>query len=140
VATDSYTRAGFYVAAQSGSLWMLLQTLERRGEADIRLRLERERASDRLQAGGPPASAADSAAFFQAIENDPGVRAEQELVDARDDQVEDWSALSIFLVLLGATDAFVAAHLADFPEPLSFELLPRGPDRAEVRVSLPVGP
>jgi hypothetical protein len=140
VATESYTRAGFYVAAQSGSLWMLLQTLERRGEADARLRIERERVSDRLQILGPPASEADSAVFFQAIASDPGVQTAQKLVDARDDQVEDWSALSIFLVLLGATDAFVAAHLADFPEPLSLDVLPRGADGAEVRLSLPLGP
>jgi hypothetical protein len=140
VATDAYTRAGFYVTAQSGALWMLLQTLERSGEADERLRLERERVRERLLVGGPPATRADSAAFFQAIDNDPGVRARQELVDARDDQVEDWSAVSIFLVLLGATDAFVAAHLADFPEPLSLDVVPIGASGAEVRVSLPVGP
>jgi hypothetical protein len=119
---------------------MLLQTLERRSEADARLRLERERVRDRLQLGGPPPNRADSAVFFQAIENDPGVQSAQEVVDARDDQVEDWSALSIFLVLLGATDAFVAAHLADFPEPLSLDVVPRGPERAEVRLSLPLGP
>jgi hypothetical protein len=137
VATESYTRAGFYVAAQSGSLWMLLQTLERRNEADTRLRMERVRVRERLEATGP---VADTAAFLQTIETDPGVKSRQELVDARDDQVEDWSALSIFLVLLGATDAFVAAHLADFPEPLSLDVLPRGLDAAEVRVSLPLGP
>ena len=140
VATESYGRAGFYVAAQSGSVWMLLQTLERRNEADIRLRTERDRVRARLEVTAPPATRPDSAAFFQAIENDPGVRASQELADARDDQVEDWTALSIFLVLLGATDAFVAAHLADFPEPLSLDVLPRGADATELRLSLPLGP
>ena len=137
VATDAYARAGFYVTAQSASLWMLLQTIERRGDARDFLELERDLVRARLQASGPVPP--DSIASLNAaIEADPEVEKRQELVDARDNQVEDWSALSIFLVLLGATDAFVAAHLADFPEPLSFDVIPRG-SGAELRFTVPIG-
>ena len=134
VATESYARGGFYVAAQSGSLWMLWQTLKRRSEAAEYVRLERAVSAARFEAAGM--SNPDS--ILIAVDGDPAVQNREALVDARSQQVEDWSALSIFLVLLGAADAFVAAHLRDFPEPLSLQVLPQGTDRAEIRISLPL--
>ena len=134
IATESYGRGGVYVAAQTGSLWMLWQTLTRRAEATAFLELERELASARLQAGG----IADPDSLSLAADSDPAVQDREALVEARSQQVEDWSAISIFLVLLGATDAFVAAHLADYPEPLTFQVLPLGAGRTELRFSVPL--
>jgi len=133
VATESYGRGGFYVAAQTGSFWMLWQTLTRRAEAASFVSLERDVARARLQAGG----VVDPDSLSLAADSDPAVHDREALVEARSQQVEDWSAISIFLVFLGATDAFVAAHLADSPAPLTFQVLPLGAGRTELRFSVP---
>ena len=134
VASRSYARAGFYVSALSGSLWMLQQAVVRRDEAASFAQVERELATSRLMAAGVE----DPGQLDTDLEDDDLVQARDALVEARDGQVEDWTALSIFLVLLGATDALVAAHLADFPEPLALRALPRGAGEVELRVSIPV--
>ena len=135
VATQAYGRGGFYVAVQTGSLWMLLQTLSRRAEAREFRALEGSLAEARLIAGGTT----DPDSLMIAVDADPLVQGAEALVVARDQQVEDWSAISIFLALLGGTDAFVAAHLADYPEPLTFRAVPVGGGRTELRLSIPVG-
>ena len=65
------------------------------------------------------------------------------LVNARRQQLEDWIAFGAFLLFIGATDAFVSAHLRDFPEPLEprVELIttPAGV-AASVGLSVGVGP
>lgn len=151
--TESYGRAGFYVAAQAGSLWMLVQTVGRHGLAKDALRVEREVARQRALASiepvDPPMDPEDKeareeyAAYLDqvtaAIDSDPDVERGTALVDSRDQQVEDWAALSIFLVLLSATDAFVASHLADYPDPLSLDVRPGASGGAEVSVSVPLG-
>lgn len=134
VASRSYARAGFYVTALSGSLWMLQQAVVRRDEAASFAQTERELAMSRLMAAGME----DPGELEAALEDDDLVLARDELVEARDGQVEDWAAVSIFLVLIGATDALVAAHLADFPEPLALRALPRGAGEVELRVSVPL--
>ncbi len=134
VATQAYGRAGFYVAAQTGSSWMLLQTLNRRAEATAFVDIERELAETRFIASG----ISDPDSIQLAVDDDPAVQGREALVGARDQQVEDWTALTIFLALLGATDAFVAAHLADYPEPLNYQVLPLGGGRTEVRFSIPI--
>ena len=134
VASGSYARAGFYVSTLSGSLWMLQQTVVRRDEAASFAEVERELAMSRLMAAGVE----DPGELDAALENDDLVAARDALVEARDGQVEDWTALSIFLVLLGATDALVAAHLADYPEPLVLRAVPRGAGEVELRVSIPL--
>jgi hypothetical protein len=61
------------------------------------------------------------------------------LEEARKRQREDWTALSIFLMLISGVDAFVSAHLQDFPTPLEIEARPVGGGRIEVgaRITLP---
>ena len=68
----------------------------------------------------------DPADLASAIDADPGVVNSLELEQIRRQQREDWFAFSIFFLLLCGADAFVAAHLADFPEPLvvAIRLLP----------------
>lgn len=136
IASESYNRAGFYVTVQTGSLWMLWQTLARRSESVQFERAERRVVGARLRQADPDASESE---IRERVDEDPAVLRWSSLVEARDQQVEDWSALSIFLVLLGATDAFVAAHLADYPEPLTLQVIPRGSGVVEVGVSFPMG-
>lgn len=134
VAVGSYGRAGFYVTVQGGSAWMLLQTLSRRREAKTFLREERELARARLEASGVAPEELDAA-----VDADPLVEDRKALLDSRNQQVEDWSALSIFLVLLGGADAFVAAHLSEYPEPLSIQVQPSERGGVELRLSVPLG-
>lgn len=134
VATESYARGGFYATAQAASLWMLWQTMDRRALASEHRALERELVAARIQARG--ISSPDSIQIE--VDRDPSVQNREALVESRDQQVEDWAALSIFLVLLGGADAFVAAHLSDYPDPLTFRALPVGADGVEIQVSLPL--
>ena len=59
------------------------------------------------------------------------------LVDAREEQREDWVAVGIFALLMSGVDAFVSAHLQDFPDPLTVEGDPGG--TVEMTIRVPVG-
>ncbi|TVP47577.1 MAG: hypothetical protein EA350_04820 [Gemmatimonadales bacterium] len=136
LAVDSPGRAAFYMAAQGGTAWMLGKSILRRGSArrfrDEEIRMVREE----LQAQGVQSPDSLRAGAL----GDARVERWQELVDIRGDQVEDWVALGIFLSLLSATDALVAAHMADYPEPLTFDVVPRGGGGGwEMRFRLPLG-
>lgn len=133
LAAESPTRAAFYVAAQGGAGWMLGKSVLRQRNARRFRAAEFETVRNDLVATGIPA---DSARLRAA--NDPRVGRWDDLIEIRGEQVEDWMALSLFLALLGATDALVAAHLVDFPEPLAFRVLPgTAPGRVELGFSLP---
>jgi len=136
LSVDAPGRAAFYVAAQGGTAWMLGKSILRRSSAR-RFRDEEFRMVwDELQAQGIQSP---DTLRVRAL-GDARVERWQELVDIRGDQVEDWLALGIFLSLLGATDALVAAHMADYPEPLTFDVVPRGGAGGwELRFRLPVG-
>ena len=75
------------------------------------------------------------------IDADPTVEEARNLVESRTQQREDWIAFGLFMVLLGGVDAFVSAHLSDFPEPLTVGTLPArdgGPPAVELGVRVPV--
>jgi hypothetical protein len=108
--------------------------MDRRAQASEYRALERQLVAARIKAGG--GSSPES--IQTEVDRDPSVQNREALVEARDQQVEDWTALSIFLVLLGGVDAFVAAHLSDYPEPLTLRVLPVGADGVEIQVSLPM--
>jgi hypothetical protein len=63
---------------------------------------------------------------------------DQDLVDLREEQVEDWSTLAVFWALFAGVDAWVSAHLWDF----TGEVVPPpdGSPGAAFRYSVPVGP
>ncbi len=120
MAADAPGRAAFYVAAQGGTYWMLAKSLIRRRNA-VRYRdSEFDLVVGELRASGMMNP--DSLRFR--AERDPRVERWDELIEIRGEQVEDWLALGLFLSLLGATDALVAAHMADYPEPLTIRVGP----------------
>lgn len=122
VVSGAPTRGAFYMAAQSATGWMLWKSAARRRSA-LRFRgLELRSAEEEIRRGG--VLDPDSVRFL--AEGSERVERWDELAERRGEQVEDWAALAIFLVFLGATDAFVSAHLSNFPEPLSLEIFPRG--------------
>ena len=54
-------------------------------------------------------------------------------VGAKRQQVQDWVVLWVFNHLFAGAEAFVSAHLQDFPKDLKLEAMPGG-----VRVSIPL--
>lgn len=135
LASESPTRGAFYIAAQSGTIWMILKSLAKRGDAVDARDVARDVVESELRLEG--VQSADSLRFLS--DQDPRVERWEELRAARGQQVEDWVSLGLFLTLLGAADAFVAAHLADYPDPLTLDVLPgRRGAALELQLSYPM--
>ena len=134
VSIGSHTRGGFYFLTETASAWMVVRTHSRLDAAkDVRdLRLDEVRSA--LLARG----VTDPVVIAAAQEADESVISARSLVEARSQQFEDWLVLGIFFVLLSGADAFVSAHLRDFPEPVGLELRPVD-DALEWGVTLPLG-
>jgi len=130
-------RGAFYTFAELGSVWMFLRVRSRLESARERLDLREEAA----RAGAIAAGLTEEAEIEAAIQDDDAVDTAATLVEAREGQREDWAALIIFSVLLSGVDAYVSAHLQDFPDPISSGLRasPWGGMEVVGRVHLPIG-
>ena len=140
---DAYFRGGIYFAGWSANWFMNFRNYVRLDDARNRLQQRTDQIEARiLEASTNPDS-------LQAVlDSFPGILADsvaadslgsdlQGLVDSREQQREDWIAWSIFWVLASGIDAYVTAHLSDFPAEI--ELRP-GRDRSvSLRVGVPVG-
>ncbi len=133
-ATGSLTRGAFYFSVEALAGWMVFKTQQRLGVAQDQAALWEERVTAELMAQG----ITEFEALDAALQNDEQVARFRGLVDARQEQREDWLAVAIFTLLLSGVDAFVSAHLGDFPEPLTVEGDPGG-GTVEVALRLPVG-
>lgn len=134
----SHQRGAFYFAAEATTGLLLARTLHRLSLAKDARALEEARLTAALEARSAPL---DSIPVL--LEQDPAVDDARDLVEARQQQVEDWIALGAFLLFLSGADAFVSAHLRDFPAPLETDarLVP-GPEGlgASFGISVGVGP
>lgn len=128
-------RGAFYFGAESLAGWMLFKTWRRLDAAREQAGLLERRITAELQARG----VTDLLEIEQALEDDEETARVRGLVAAREDQREDWLAPVIFIMLVSGVDAFVSAHLQDFPQPLTIEGDP-STGRVEVGVRVPVGP
>lgn len=106
-------RGGVYFLLESGSLWMVLKTHQKLGEARRIEAIARET-------------------------GEIGPTAKHPLVRDRENQREDWITLSIFWLFFSGADAFVAAHLQDFD--VHVNAVPRPGGGTELRATVPVGP
>ena len=120
VAAGSPERGTFYFTVESLGMWMILKTSKTLGSARDILAMRRLDAEERLIAEG----SVDPADLPAAIDADSGVADAFNLEQLRAQQREDWITFGVFFLLLGGADAFVAAHLADFPEPLETVIRP----------------
>lgn len=136
-AVGSYTRGGFYFVTAGGTFWMVYKTARFLGAARERVGAVESLVESGLRDRG--ITSPDS--ITTALENDPRVAAARDLEEVRSQQREDWIAFGVFWLLLNGADAFVSAHLADFPEPIEVETsgAPGGGGRLEVKVSVPLG-
>ena len=134
--SGSYGRAAVYFLAQAGNVWMAYKTHSLRDTARRRQQMLEAAKTEELLRGGVEPEALE--AELSADESIEDIRL---LATARDEQMEDWVALVVFFVVFGGADAYVSAHLADFPVPLTVEPV-AGPDGTafEVGLSLPWTP
>jgi hypothetical protein len=109
----SYRRGAFYFAAETTTGFFLARTARRLSLAKDERDLQEDRLREELLDQGEHPDSIPGL-LDQAFE----VRDARGLVDARQQQLEDWIAFGAFLLFIGAADAFVSAHLRDFPEPL----------------------
>jgi hypothetical protein len=119
-AVGSPFRGGVYFAAQTGSAYMIFVTHRRVGIAAERAQRRSAMVIDSLSAAAvtdPDLAAriANPDTLAHLVRQDRVVRHARTLAEARRQQREDWIAWAVFWTLASAIDAYVAAHLADFP-------------------------
>ena len=129
-------RGAFYFAVESVSLWMIMKTSKTLGSAEDIAALRRADAEARVIASG----VTEALKIEGLVDEDEAVLNADELVGIRSQQKEDWLAVGLFVLFLGGADAFVAAHLADFPEPLETVIRPLPDMGVELAFSLPFNP
>ena len=132
-ATGSLTRGAFYFGIEAASGWMVFKTWRKLNVAREQVALWEDRVTARLMSEGVTEQAEIDAELDQHQE----IARLRELADSRREQREDWAAVAIFFLLMSGVDAFVSAHLQDFPEPLTVEGDPGGTISVTFRV--PVG-
>jgi hypothetical protein len=134
----AYARGGFYFAAETTAGFLLARTVRR-----LEIAKEgRDLKEDRLREALTLAGTTNPDSIGARLDADPEVARARRLVRSRRQQVEDWAALGLFMVFLSGADAFVSAHLRDFPEPipLTLDVAPLPRRGFEVGLSLAVGP
>jgi hypothetical protein len=135
-------RGVFFTVTQGASWFMLVKTLRRLGTAQDRDDELTGLATDSLEAVMAADTArarelADPVAFEQALLGYPGLDNARALVGAREQQRQDWIAYTIALTLAASVDAYVAAHLRNFPGDITTSPEPDG--GMSLRLSLPIG-
>ena len=139
---DEPRRAVIYGALQTTSLAMLVKSLGDLGDArDIydplnraaRDSLSRAMAEDSVLAR----QLEDPDAYDRARLTYPGLDKARKLVRAREEHRQDWIVYSLFFTFVASVDAYVTAHMKDFPAELSAVPLRDGGVRLGMRVPVP---
>jgi hypothetical protein len=139
-AFGAYTRGGIYFSGWTANWFMNVKNQVRLGEARNRLDLRTAQIRAALIAESPNPDSMMAVLDTTSILPD-SVRADaigsglHDLVRSREQQREDWIAWSIFWLLASGIDAFVTAHLSDFPAVI--ELEPRLEGGVSLRVEVP---
>lgn len=131
-ATGSLTRGAFYFGIEAAAGWMVFKTWRKLGVARNQVALWEERVTARLMREG----VTEQEDIDSRLEQHDEITRLRGLVDARREQREDWAAVAIFFLLMSGVDAFVSAHLQDFPEPLTVEGDPSGTISVAFRVPM----
>jgi len=141
-AVGSYMRGGVFFTIEGSSWYMLLRTLARYNQArDVRDRVE-QLAVDSLNSLIAMDSAAaerlsDPSAYAAAVSNAGGVIRSRALVNSRRQQRQDWITYTLFFTLMSGVDAYVNAHLRDFPVDISSRARSDGSLAVSLRVAPP---
>jgi hypothetical protein len=129
-----FTRGAFYFFTETAAGWMMVKTRTRLSAAKAVEELRREEVVRRLAADG----ITEPVPVAAALASDEGVAAAMSLVEARSQQFEDWLVFGVFMAFLSGADAFVSAHLRDFPDPVAIQPSPL-PGRLDLGLRVPIG-
>jgi hypothetical protein len=128
----AYKRGAFFLAAQGSSYYMLVRTNSRldkaEGNLDTRITVVRD---SLIALGGDTTNLEARLDTMNVI--DPA----RSLVASRKRHMQDWITYTIFFTLASGVDAFVAAHLADFPAQVGADPQPDGSVDLKLSVPLP---
>jgi hypothetical protein len=141
-AFGAYTRGGIYFSGWTANWFMNFKNQVRLQEARNQLDLRTSQIREHLIAESPNPDSMRAVldttnVLPTAVRADPIGGGLQGLVRSREQQREDWIAWSIFWILASGIDAFVVAHLADFPAVIDFEPQAAGGVSLKVEVPLP---
>lgn len=126
----AWKRGALFAALQGSSYYMLVRTNSRLNKAEEKLDARTGFVRDSLIAE------ADTAGLEARLDSTVLVNAERSLVTSRERHLQDWITYTIFFTLASGVDAFVAAHLADFP--VQIETEPRLNGSVDLRLSVPL--
>jgi hypothetical protein len=129
----AHRRGAFFVVAQGSSYYMLARTHSRLSDAEDKLDVQRGLARDSILA----LEDVDTTNLELRIDSVDAVIARNSLVRSRERQMQDWITYTIFFTLASGLDAFVAAHLADFPVQIGAEPPVNGAASVKFTVPLP---
>ena len=137
----SYKRGSVFFALQTTSVFMLLKTVGKLERAHSVERRFLEFAADSLRRVIATDTAAarrlaDPIAFEDAVFQNQRVRNARALIESRQRHRQDWITYLLFFTMLSGVDAYVSAHLQDFPADLSARARS---DRLELSISVPIG-
>ncbi len=146
-AFGAYTRGGIYFSGWAGNWFMNFKNQTRLQEARNRLDIRTAHVRDSLIYAPPgpglPANPDSMRAVLDTtnllgntLQNDLVGSDLRGLIQSREQQREDWIAWSLFWLLASGIDAFVTAHLADFPGTIGME--PQADGGVSFRVEVPL--
>lgn len=135
-------RGAVFFALQGTSWYMLLKTVSRLGDArsveDRLAGLGRDSLDAAMAADTAIArQLSDPAAYESALDAYPGLERARGLVGAREQQQQDWIVYTLVFTMAAAVDAYVTAHLKDFPA--EFSAAPTRDGGAALGMRVPVG-
>jgi hypothetical protein len=137
-----HRRGAVYATLQTTSWLMLAKTMNRLGDARDIERALAAAGSDslRLLMAADTAVARqleDPAAFERALAQHPGLADAGSLVRSRQRHRQDWIVYTIVTTFASAIDAYVTAHLSDFPREIAAR--PTADGGLALSVRLPLG-
>ena len=133
-------RAYTFIGLQTGSAFMLAKTLVKLSDAHKVEDQRIEEATDSLNTLMANDTAqrrrlSDPEVFDSAVAISPGLVRVRRLISSREQQRQDWVTYVLVSTLASGVDAFVAAHLADFPARVDAE--PRTGGGLNLKFTLP---
>ena len=132
VSIGANARAGAYFAIESAVAYGIIRTRRRISEAASRSNFRELLLREDLTTKG----ITDPNQIENALESDATLADLKSLGESRSDQQEDLVAFGLFLLFLSGADAFVSAHLKDFPDPIAIEGGPTNDGRLEIGLKL----
>ncbi len=127
----AWKRGAFWVAVQGSSYYMLFKTKNKLDRAEDRLNGRIDMVRDSLLALD------DTVDLELRLDTMSRFAVGRGLVSSRERHLQDWITYTIFFTLASGVDAFVAAHLADFPARIETQRQPDGATQFKVSVPFP---